>query len=96
MSIRKLSFTVPHAQRNILTGVLILTPILVTWIVFDFLFEQLAIIGKPWVTVIFRTIYRFSPELAEWLFTPWVEYAIAVALSHLPRDNAYKIDNLLC
>lgn len=81
MTTRRTRFALPHAQRYIVTGALLVTPLVVTWIVFDFLFSQLAIMGRPWVPVIFRTAYSISPELAEWLFSPWVDYILAVFLS---------------
>lgn len=81
MSAQKTRSLLPHLQGYIVTGALLLTPILVTWLVFDFLFTQLAVMGRPWVPVIFRTAYSISPELAQWLFAPVVEYILAVLLS---------------
>lgn len=81
MNTKKHTLADLHLQRNILAGVLVLTPVLVTWVVFDYLFDKLYELGRPWLPVIFTAIYRLSPEFAEWLFTPWIDYAIAVILS---------------
>ena len=81
MNTKKRAPAVPHKQRNILAGVLVLTPVLVTWVVFNYLFNKLYELGRPWLPVIFNAVYRISPEFAEWLFTPWVDYLIAVILS---------------
>jgi len=81
MNTKKHTLAVPHMQRNILAGALVLTPVLVTWVVFNYLFDKLYELGKPWLPVVFKLIYQVSPDLAGWLFTPWVDYALAVVLS---------------
>ncbi len=70
-----------HAPRYILAGALILTPALVTWLVFEFLFHTLFHLGQPGASAFYTVMYRVSPGFAEWLFTPWVEYLSAVALT---------------
>jgi uncharacterized membrane protein len=61
----------PHrknsAGRYILIGVLTAAPLAITWIILDFLFGQLARIGRPWVTGVARTLAPEHPILAAWL-----------------------------
>jgi hypothetical protein len=61
--------------------VLVLTPLLATWLVVEFLVNTLFRLGRPGASTFFTAIYRFSPEFAEGLSTPWVEYVIAVVLT---------------
>ena len=70
-----------HAPKYILAGALLLTPLLLTWLVFEFLFHTLFHLGQPGVSVFDKAIDRVSPGFAEWLLTPWVEYLMAVALT---------------
>jgi uncharacterized membrane protein len=81
MSNKKHKFGRRNAQKYILAGALVLTPLLATWLVVEFLFNTLANLGQPWASALFWTVYGFSPKLAEWLFTPWVEYLIALVLT---------------
>ena len=81
MSNKKHQFGTRNAPKNILAGVLVLTPLLATWLVVEFLFNILSRLGRPGASTFFTAIYRFSPELAEWLSTPWVEYIIAMVLT---------------
>ena len=43
--------------------------------------HELSRLGRPGASTFFTAIYRFSPEFAEGLSTPWVEYVIAVVLT---------------
>jgi uncharacterized membrane protein len=72
---------VRHKQRYIITGILALVPLLITWLVLEFLFDKLEKLGRPWVPALYRAVSRVSPDLAEWLFTPWVENALAILLT---------------
>src|SRR5919109_1804737 len=81
MSNKKHKFGIRNAQKNILAGALVLTPLLATWLVVEFLFNTLSRLGRPGASTFFTAIYRFSPEFAEGLSTPWVEYVIAVVLT---------------
>lgn len=70
----------PRTRNNLLAGVLVVIPLWITWLVFDFLFKQLAAIGTPWVRVAARALAAPAPTVAEWLLQPWFQNAIAVAL----------------
>jgi uncharacterized membrane protein len=81
MSNKKHKFGRRNARKYILAGALVLTPLLATWLVVELLFNTLANLGQPWASALFWTVYGFSPKLTEWLFTPWVEYLIALVLT---------------
>ncbi|MGH8469038.1 MAG: DUF502 domain-containing protein [Gammaproteobacteria bacterium] len=81
MSKEKHKIALRHAPRYILAGTLLLTPALLTWLVFEFLFHTLFHLGEPGASAFYRVMYRVSPGFAEWLLTPWVEYLVAVALT---------------
>lgn len=81
MSKEQHKFDLHDAPRYILAGALILTPLLLTWLVFEFLFHTLFHLGQPGASAFDKAISRVFPGFAEWLFTPWVEYLTAVALT---------------
>lgn len=83
MDIRKLLPSAAHVRKNILAGLIAVTPLLVTWVVFQFIFTRVIRFGKPGTSALYWAIYRFSPELADWLFSWWVESAIAVTITFL-------------
>lgn len=69
---------VVNARRYIFAGILVLIPLWVTWLVFEFLFGLLSDLGRPWVAAFFAVLQRTLPEFAEWISTPLVESAIAI------------------
>jgi uncharacterized membrane protein len=71
----------PHAQRYLLTGLLALTPIWITWLVFNFALGILSGLGRPWVQGFAKALGRVAPGAAELLLRPWFESALAVALT---------------
>jgi uncharacterized membrane protein len=71
----------PHLQRYLLAGVLTVIPIWITWVVFQFIFNQLSQIGLPWVRGLSRTVQTFAPTVARWLLEPWFQYALAVLVT---------------
>jgi len=66
------------AQQYILTGVLTIIPIWVTWLVFGFLFGLLSNWGQPVAEGISKAVREVSPMMADWLMQPWFRSAIAV------------------
>lgn len=72
-----------HIQRNLITGVLVMIPLWITWVVFSFLFGQLSRLGRPWVRGISRALDEISPNLAEWLLTPWFQSLLAALITLL-------------
>lgn len=53
--------------RYIVIGVITAAPLIVTWLIVDFLFGQLSRIGRPWVRTISRAVAPEHPLLAVWL-----------------------------
>lgn len=72
-----------HFQRYLITGVLVMIPIWITWLVFSFLFNQLSKFGRPWVRGLSRGLEQTSPTLAEWLLTPWFQSVLAALITVL-------------
>ncbi|HKJ76211.1 MAG TPA: hypothetical protein VKA64_03320, partial [Gammaproteobacteria bacterium] len=72
---------VPHIQRTLLAGVLVLIPVWITWLVFRFILGQLSSAGSPWVRALSNTIEPYAPSLTSWLQAPWFEPLIAVILT---------------
>ncbi|GEM_PF-225712 len=72
---RKHSFS-----RYIITGIITVIPLWLTWIVFHFLFTQLSHIGTPIVQALANMFKDSSPGLAQWIVTldPWFLSIIAV------------------
>lgn len=72
-----------HFQRYVITGVLVMIPIWITWLVFGFLFNQLSRFGRPWVRGLSRGLEQMAPALAEWLLTPWFQSLLAALITLL-------------
>ncbi|MGD8785384.1 MAG: DUF502 domain-containing protein [Thioalkalispiraceae bacterium] len=70
-----------RAQRNIFTGILTVIPLWFTWIVFEFILNQLSKIGLPSAIALAREIEKHSPYLAELLQAPWLLNTIAILLT---------------
>ena len=79
-STRQARLLFPHGQRYLIAGVLALIPLWVTWIVFNFVLEQLARLGRPWVYALANAVQGFSPGLADWLYDPWFEWALGILI----------------
>lgn len=67
-----------HIQRYLLSGVVTLIPLWVTWLVFEYVFKQLSKLGMPWVRVFSRRIQDEYPEVARWLLESWFQNLLAV------------------
>jgi uncharacterized membrane protein len=67
--------TLRSLQRNILAGLITAGPLLVTWLIFSFLFKTLAQVGLP-IIQLFAVIFP-----ADWLTQPWVQSVLAVVLT---------------
>jgi len=71
-----------NIRRYLITGILALTPILVTIFVFGFFLDLLSNIGRPKVVVLANAVKPLSPELASWLLDiPWLSSALAIVLT---------------
>ena len=69
-----------HVKRYIISGIVTLIPLLVTWILFEFIFRQLSKIGLPWVRMISRSIRNDSPAISQWLLAPWFQNILAALI----------------
>jgi uncharacterized membrane protein len=73
-----MSITHLHIQRYLITGLLVVLPLWVTYLIFDFLLTQLAKLGRPSVKALANAIEPQLPSLAAILDTPWFETSLAV------------------
>lgn len=71
-----------RTRRYVLTGILTVIPILVTIVVFSFIFEVLSDIGKPKARLMANAVRPWSPELAAALSEqPWLQSLLAIVLT---------------
>lgn len=70
-----------HMKRYLITGILAMIPIWITWVVFSFLFNQLSKFGRPWVRGLSRGLEQTSPTLADGLLTPWFQSILAALVT---------------
>ena len=71
------------ASRYLITGLLTVIPLGLTWAVFYFLFVQLSRIGTPLVHTLAETLQQSSPSLSKWILTldPIFQSVLAVVLT---------------
>jgi uncharacterized membrane protein len=79
----RISHMFRNAQRYLLTGMLSVIPLWITWLVFKFFFVQLSGLGRPWAEALSQAIQKVSPALAEWLLAPWFQSLLAILLTLL-------------
>ena len=70
-----------HIGRYVLIGSLTVTPLLVTWLAFDFLLKILAQMGTPLLRATARAVRPFSDTLASWLLDSSFQQAVAALLT---------------
>ncbi len=70
-------------SHYLITGILTVIPISLTWIVFDFLFIQLSKIGTPLMMALAEILQKSSPNLAKFILTldPFLSSIFAVILT---------------
>jgi uncharacterized membrane protein len=71
----------PHAQRYLVTGILTVIPVWITWLVFEFVLGQLTRIGMPWARGLASAIHDELPILSDWLLTPWFQNLLAALIT---------------
>lgn len=64
-------------ERYLLTGLLTLLPLWLTWTVFKFVFALLASVSKPWIEVALDPIARSSIAF-RWLAADWFQSSVAL------------------
>ncbi len=72
---------VKNTPRYLVVGVLTAAPLLVTWLVFDFIFTRLSKMGEPWVVGLARASRRNYPALADFLLQPWFQSTLGVVIT---------------
>ncbi len=70
-----------HFQRYLLTGLLTMFPLWLTWIVFEFVLRQLSRIGAPVVDAMGAALSALSPTLGSALDLAWLRFMLAVILT---------------
>lgn len=68
----------PHLRRYLVSGLLTLIPLWVTWVVVEFIFRQLSNFGRPWVRVLAGRLEQTLPSLSEALLNSWFQSFLAV------------------
>lgn len=67
-----------YIKRNLITGLLTIIPLWVTWLVFRFVLGLLVKLGQPLVAGLVHAISVFSPELAAYFNSQWLLYLLAL------------------
>jgi uncharacterized membrane protein len=70
-------------QRYLITGVLTVIPLALTWVVFDFILALLSRFSAPWVKTLFSRIEGAVPPLSGLLGSDWLQTLIAVIVTLL-------------
>lgn len=66
-----------------ISGVLTVIPLLITWLVVEFVFRQLLLIGRPIVAWFRQSASHYMPELAERISWPLVDDLLSILLTLL-------------
>jgi uncharacterized membrane protein len=72
-----------HFQKNLIAGLLAITPLVVVWVVFDFLLSLLSEAGQPLAVGMTEFVDSRFPQAAPWLADERVRAAIAVIIALL-------------
>jgi uncharacterized membrane protein len=67
-----------HLQRYLITGLLTLFPLWLTWAVFRFVFNALSGVSAPWVHSVLDGLATDNPTALGWFAAPWVQSTLAV------------------
>lgn len=70
-----------HVKRYLLTGLLTILPLWVTWLVFSFVLGLLAGLGTPLVGALLNGIGLIAPQLAHELGSKWILSILALLLT---------------
>lgn len=72
-----------RAQRYILTGILTIIPIWLTYKVFEFVLKQLSRVGSDLASGVTKILQKNAHETAAWLTAPWFQNSLAIVLTIL-------------
>lgn len=70
-----------YVRRYLVSGVLTVVPLWVTWVVFEFVLRQLSKFGHPWVIALSRRLEKEHPFVAEILLDPWFANGLAILVT---------------
>jgi uncharacterized membrane protein len=70
-------------RRLLLIGLLTAMPLVVTWLVFSFLFGQLSRVGAPGVLALSRALAPMAPDAAQWVLQSWFQSFAAAVITLL-------------
>jgi uncharacterized membrane protein len=70
-----------HVQRYLITGMLTLFPVWLTWVVFKFIFNLLSGASAPWVAALFTPLANAFPIALGWLGAAWVQAVVALLMT---------------
>jgi uncharacterized membrane protein len=70
-----------HWRRYLITGLLTLFPLWLTFVVFRFVFNVLSGVSAPWVHGVLDGMATEHPLAYGWLTQPWVESVLAVLMT---------------
>lgn len=70
-------------KKTLLTGLLTLLPIWLTWVVVKFVFVLLSDTSRPLVQPLLHGVALSNPQVWSWLDDPWVQTAIALVATLL-------------
>jgi uncharacterized membrane protein len=73
-------FRIPHLQRYVLTGLLTVFPVWLTWIVFSFVLRQLSRLGQPLVDAMLAVFAWMIPG-GHIVQQEWIRFSLAVLLT---------------
>jgi uncharacterized membrane protein len=66
--------------RYLIVGLLTAAPLTVTWIILEFLFNNLSRVGRPWANALALGISQRYPFLSSWLLDPAVRSIAAILI----------------
>ncbi len=70
-------------QRYLITGLLTLLPLWLTFVVFKFVFGLLSGLSSPWIAALSQQLTRAFPANTEWLGAEWVQSSFALVATLL-------------
>ncbi|HET6604246.1 MAG TPA: DUF502 domain-containing protein [Xanthomonadaceae bacterium] len=68
-------------QRYLITGILTVFPLWLTWVVFEFVLRQLSGFSAPWVDAVLLRVAGIAPAFGFVLDTSWLRFMLALAVT---------------
>lgn len=83
MTAFKTAFHQLRVQRYLITGLLTLLPLWLTWVVFKFVLGVLSGISAPGISALATSLATAYPHALGWLDADWVQFVIAIVATVL-------------